>query len=146
MKIIRHANAKWQGNLTEGNGTIEFGSGIFSAPYSFKDRTENHDKVTNPEELIAAAHAGCYAMALSAALSKDGYKQLNIEATSHVTLDVSSDGLNISVITLEVSISVANIGESKLTEIATKVKKDCPISKALSALPIKLKLNGIIIE
>lgn len=146
MRLIRSADAKWQGNLINGSGTIELGSKVFSAPYSFKDRTENHDKVTNPEELVAAAHAGCYAMALSAALAKEGYEQVAIKATSNVSLDISNTGLNISIINLEVEVTAANIAEMGLSEIAVQVKKDCPISKALSSVLITLKLNGVMLD
>ncbi|WP_032112969.1 OsmC family peroxiredoxin [Candidatus Paracaedibacter symbiosus] len=142
MAIIRHSNAKWQGDVMAGSGHISFGSGAFSGPYSFKDRTADQSSATNPEELIAAAHAGCFSMAISAALTQEGFKNIEIATTAKVHLSRDETGFTISQINLETQVSAANIGQEKLQEIVEFAKKNCPVSKALAAVPITLKING----
>src|SRR6056297_2043489 len=119
----RKATAKWKGDLENGSGNTSFGSGAFEGAYSFKSRFEEGDG-TNPEELIGAAHAGCFSMALSSDLSKAGYEpeRVHTEATVHL-----EDG-EIHLIELVTDASVPDIDEEEFQEIAAGAKENCPVS------------------
>lgn len=134
----RHATAVWKGNLKEGTGTIDTQSGALAAnPYSFKARFEDESgkSATNPEELLAAAHASCFAMQLSHFLAENGTPAENLEAKAVVTL-VPGTGITGSAITLRGA--VPGIDEAKFRELADKAKEGCPISKALGAINVTL--------
>jgi len=134
----RTANAVWKGNLTEGKGTLDTQSGALkAAPYSFKMRfqDESGKSGTNPEELIAAAHAGCYAMQLSHFLAENGTPADELDARAVVTL-VPGTGITGSAITLVGK--VPGIDAAKFKELAEKAKAECPVSKALGAIKISL--------
>lgn len=134
----RHAQAVWQGNLKEGKGTIDLQSGAFKAqPYSFKARFEDESgkSGTNPEELIAAAHAGCFAMQLSHFLAENGTPADKLDAKAVVTL-VPGTGITGSALTLVGT--VPGIDEAKFKELAAKAKEGCPVSKALGAINVTL--------
>jgi len=131
----RSSEATWEGSLQQGSGSMELGSGMFSGEYSFVTRFGDEDG-TNPEELIAAAHAGCYAMALSGALGEEGYEPERIHAKAHVHLD--DDSLSIDQITLEVEATVPDIDEETFMEFARGAKEDCPVSKVLAGAEIDL--------
>jgi osmotically inducible protein OsmC len=133
----RTAKAEWNGTLQEGNGTMALGSGAFTGPYSFASRFEE-GKGTNPEELIAAAHAGCFSMAFSAALGKNGFTPQQVKTTATVQLLKGADGFSITSIQLDSEARVPGIDEAKFQEIAEGAKKGCPVSKALAATEIKL--------
>ncbi len=132
------ANAVWRGNLREGSGTIGTQSGALNCqPYSFQARLEDETgkSGTNPEELIAAAHAGCFAMQLSHFLAANGTPAIKLDVTAVVTL-IPGTGITESNITL-VS-SVPGIDNAKFQELAAKAKEDCPVSKALGAINVSL--------
>jgi osmotically inducible protein OsmC len=134
----RHATAVWQGNLKEGSGTIDTQSGALSQkPYSFKARFEDErgETGTNPEELIAAAHAGCFAMQLSHFLAENGTPAEKLEAKAIVTL-IPGTGITRSAIDLVGT--VPGIDQAKFTELANKAKEGCPVSKALGAIEVTL--------
>lgn len=134
----RHATAIWQGTLKDGKGTIDTQSGAFSAsPYSFKARFEDESgkSATNPEELIAAAHASCFAMQLSHFLAENGTPAEKLEAKAVVTL-VPGTGITGSKLTL--TGTVPGIDDAKFQELANKAKEGCPISKALGAIDVSL--------
>ena len=133
----RTAKAEWNGTLQEGNGTMALGSGAFTGPYSFASRFEE-GKGTNPEELIAAAHAGCFSMAFSAALGKNGFTPQQVKTTATVQLLKGAEGFSITSIQLDSEARVPGIDEAKFQEIAEGAKKGCPVSKALAATEIKL--------
>ena len=136
----RTATAIWKGTLKEGSGTLDTQSGALSGlPYSFKARFEDESgkSGTNPEELIAAAHAGCFAMQLSAFLADNGTPAEKLDAKAVVTL-IPGTGITESAITLVGT--VAGIDAAKFREIAEKAKAECPVSKALGA--IKVSLNA----
>lgn len=140
----RKANAIWNGSTKEGSGKLTSPSGVLDkTPYSFKARFENEDGKlgTNPEELIAAAHAGCFNMALSVALGEEGFKpdELNTDAT--VKLEKTDGGFEITSIELKLAAKVPEIEESKFKELAQGAKEGCPISKALKAVPMELKIE-----
>lgn len=135
---IRKANAVWEGNLPEGNGKMELGSGAFAGEYSFKSRFENGSG-TNPEELIAAAHAGCFSMALSHMLAEAGHTPREVRTAANVHLDPAGEGFKISRIELETVASVPGIDEASFQEHADNAKKNCPVSQALAGTTIDLK-------
>lgn len=134
---VRQANARWEGSLTEGSGAMALGSGALDVPYSFGTRFEE-EPGTNPEELIGAAHAGCFSMALSGALGKEGHEPESVETRARVHLDKADDGFRISRIELESSARVAGIGDEDFQRIAEAAKQGCPVSQALAAIEITL--------
>ena len=129
----RTASAVWNGSLKEGKGTITTQSGVLSdAPYSFVTRFEN-GKGTNPEELIAAAHAGCFTMALSAQLGTMNFTPQNLRTSAKVTLEKLDAGWTISKIHLDVSGRVPGISASAFESAAASAKANCPVSRLLKA-------------
>lgn len=132
---IRRANANWTGGgLKDGKGTMAFGSGAFEGQYSFSSRFEEGTG-TNPEELIAAAHAGCFAMALSAGLERAGFPPQDIQSSAAVHLTPKEGGgFEISKIDLSVEAKVDGIEEAQFMEIAEATKGGCPVSVALAAV------------
>jgi osmotically inducible protein OsmC len=136
--ITRHSDAQWLGSVTEGSGTVKFGSGAYEGPYSFKSRFESGTG-TNPEELIAAAHAGCYSMALSAVLTGGGHPPTAIRTTANVKLEKDGAGFTITAIDLETEGQVPGIDEAAFLAAADDAKTNCPVSKALSGPKISLK-------
>jgi osmotically inducible protein OsmC len=129
----RIASAVWNGSLKEGKGTISTQSGILSdAPYSFVTRFEN-GKGTNPEELIAAAHAGCFTMALSAQLGTMNFTPQNLRTSAKVTLEKLDAGWTISKIHLDVSGRAPGISASAFESAAASAKANCPVSRLLKA-------------
>jgi lipoyl-dependent peroxiredoxin len=129
----RTANAVWEGSLTEGSGTMRMASGAYEGPYSFQSRFEEGDG-TNPEELIAAAHAGCFSMALSAELGRAGHDPQSVETEAIVHLDKEGDGFAIKRIELRSSARVPGISDEEFQQIAEGAKKGCPVSQALAAV------------
>jgi len=134
---IRQAKAVWQGNLKKGNGTVELGSGAFKGPYSFSSRFEN-GAGTNPEELIAAALAGCFSMALAHILTEAGYAPQKIATTAKVQLGAVREGFAINIIELETEATVPGIEADKFRQYAGEAKTNCPVSKALAGTKIEL--------
>jgi lipoyl-dependent peroxiredoxin len=130
----RKGSAEWKGGLKGGGGTVTVGDGVWSGDYSFTSRFEEGEG-TNPEELIGAAHASCYAMALSAALEKGGNPPDSIEATAKVSLRIIDDAPTIAQIDLDVVGSVPGIEEDAFLATAEEAKKACPVSRALAAVP-----------
>src|SRR4029079_3069448 len=128
----RTSEAVWTGDLQSGKGTIKIGSGAWEGPYSFKSRFED-GAGTNPEELIAAAHAGCYSMALSSALTKAGTPPERVETKAKVDLRKEEASLRNAAIHLTTKATVPKIDNAKFQEIAEQAKKNCPVSKVLSA-------------
>lgn len=129
----RKATATWKGSLKEGSGTLEAPSGAFSGlPYSFRMRFED-EPGTSPEELVAAAHAGCYAMALSANLDKAGFTATQIDATATVSLETVDGAPTVTKSHLEVVAKVPGMSPEQFDEIANETKGGCPISRLLTA-------------
>ncbi|HEY4072990.1 MAG TPA: OsmC family protein [Herbaspirillum sp.] len=131
--MIKKASAVWKGSLKEGGGTISTETGVLDkAPYGFKARFEN-GKGTNPEELIGAAHAGCFSMALSMILGEAGLTPEIIETQADVTLEKLDSGFEISMVHLTVSAKVPGASKAQFDELAAKAKAGCPVSKLLKA-------------
>jgi osmotically inducible protein OsmC len=139
----RRAEAEWNGNLREGGGRLKLESGAFQGPYSFRDRFED-GKGTNPEELLGAAHAGCFSMALAAGLTGAGHPPGRIHTTATVSLERSGEGFAITKIALQTEASVPGITPADFQAQAEKAKSGCPVSKALAGTSISLtaKLIG----
>lgn len=131
--MIRKAKAVWRGTGRAGNGHLSTDSGVLSeTPYSFKTRFEN-EKGTNPEELIAAAHAGCFTMALAFGLQAAGYTPTELSTEAAVTLEPEGQGFRISRSALTLRGSVPNLDQAKFAELAAGAEKNCPVSKVLKA-------------
>ncbi|HYL99823.1 MAG TPA: OsmC family protein [Blastocatellia bacterium] len=135
---IRKAEAEWKGNLTEGSGHLKVGSGAFDGPYSFKSRFEEGQSATNPEELIGAAHAGCFTMALTAQLSRAGITPDRIHTEAKVKFDKVGDGFAITRIDLETEGHIPGIDNAQFQKAAQDAKQNCPVSKALAGTEIHL--------
>ena len=133
----RKANAVWEGGLKDGHGTMKMGSGAYEGAYSFASRFES-GKGTNPEELIAAAHAGCFSMALSAALGKAGFTPKRIQTQADVQLEKVGEGFRITAVHLTTQAEIPEIKESVFLEHAEGAKRDCPVSRALTGTTISL--------
>lgn len=138
--IKRKANAVWKGDLKTGQGTMSMESGAFEGQYSFSSRFEE-GKGTNPEELIGAAHAGCFSMALSADLSKAGYTMKEVSTEAIVSLEKGEAGFSISRIKLVSKARVPDIEMEEFSEVAQGAKKNCPVSKALTGVDIYLEAH-----
>ncbi len=131
--MIRKAKAVWRGTGRAGSGNLSTDSGVLAeTPYSFKTRFEN-EKGTNPEELIAAAHAGCFTMALAFALQGAGFTPGELSTEAAVTLDPAGQGFRISRSALTLRASVPNLDEATFTRLAAEAEKNCPVSKVLNA-------------
>ena len=135
---IRNAEAIWGGSLREGKGIVKLGSGAFEGAYSFQSRFEEGTG-TNPEELIGAAHAGCFSMALSADLGRSGYTPTRIHTTARVYLEKVQDKFSITRIHLSTQAEVPGIDEKAFLEYAEGAKKGCPVSRALTGVEIVLE-------
>jgi lipoyl-dependent peroxiredoxin len=135
--VARKADAEWQGDLRSGQGQLSLGSGAYSGPYSFRSRFESGDG-TNPEELIGAAHAGCFSMALAAGLSAAGHAPERIRTQATVEIEKQDGGFAITRIRLETEAKVPGIDEAGFREQAQTAKANCPVSKALAGTTIEL--------
>ena len=132
---VRTASAKWNGNLFDGNGSMRMESGAWEGPYSFGSRFQE-EQGTNPEELIAAAHAGCFSMALSADLAGAGFNPNSVETTAKVHVDKVGDGFTITRINLESQADVPGVDNARFQEIVEGTKNNCPVSRLLKAAEI----------
>jgi len=133
----RKATAEWNGTLAQGEGRMSLGSGAFEGKFSFNTRM-GEEPGTNPEELIAAALAGCYSMALNATLEKQGTPATRVNSQAIVHFGKGDAGFAISGIDLETKAVVNGISEEDFRQTAESVKETCPVSKALAAVPIRL--------
>lgn len=138
--MLRTAEARWNGDLKSGKGSLKVGSGAFEGGYSFFSRFEGNTD-TNPEELLGAAHAGCYSMALSAALAAAGYAPTSVITTATVHLEKGDAGLAITKIDLKTAGVVAGITEAQFRKFAEDTKTGCIVSRALSAVPMTLEVS-----
>jgi osmotically inducible protein OsmC len=129
----RTASAVWNGSLQDGEGTMRMASGAYEGPYSFQSRFQEGDG-TNPEELIAAAHAGCFSMALSADLGRAGHTAETVETTATVHLELEPAPPTIARIVLDTRAKVPGISEDEFQELAEAAKRNCPVSRALGAV------------
>jgi osmotically inducible protein OsmC len=135
---VRTANARWEGSITEGSGRMRLGSGAFEGAYSFSSRMQD-EPGTNPEELIGAAHAGCFSMALAAALSRNGTPPTSIETSAKVTFEQLEAGWTITNVTLSTVGNVPGLDATQFRELAEGAKANCPVSRALQGVEITLE-------
>lgn len=135
---VRTSQSTWEGDITSGHGKMNVGSGAWSAPYSVGTRMQN-DPGTNPEELIGAAHSGCFSMALSAGLTKAGFKPRSIETTAQVRFDQVGEGWKITGVHLRTLGNVPDIDEATFQTHAETAKNNCPVSKVLASTEITLE-------
>jgi osmotically inducible protein OsmC len=140
--MIRKAKAIWHGTGRAGNGTLSTDSGVLdNTPYSFKTRFEN-EKGTNPEELIAAAHAGCFTMALAFQLQGAGFTPTELSTEAAVSLEPEGQGFRIKHSALTLRATVPNLDEATFNRLAGEAEKNCPVSKVLNAeITLDAKLN-----
>ena len=140
---VRKADAVWEGDIRGGNGKVSLGSGAFEGRYSFGSRFEE-GAGTNPEELIGAAHAGCFSMALSGGLGRGGHTPKRISTTARVHIEKVGEGFSITRIELDTQAEVPGIDDATFQEFANKAKEGCPVSRALAGTQITLnaKLVG----
>ncbi|HET8760813.1 MAG TPA: OsmC family protein [Nitrospiria bacterium] len=134
---VRSAEAVWTSGLKDGKGTMKLGSGAYEGAYSFASRFE-HGTGTNPEELIGAAHAGCFSMALSAGLERAGHPPRSVRTNARVHLEKVGDGFQITKIQLQTDADVPGITPEKFREQAEAAKQGCPVSRALAGVRIEL--------
>jgi osmotically inducible protein OsmC len=134
----RTASARWEGGLRDGGGTVRLGSGAYEGPYSFASRFEDGTG-TNPEELIGAAHAGCFSMALTLGLEQAGHPPTSVETTARVHLERSESGFEITSIDLDCTATVPGIDDTTFQAQAATAKVGCPVSKALAGTEINLE-------
>jgi osmotically inducible protein OsmC len=134
----RKAHARWQGSLKEGNGEVDFGNGLFKAAYSFSSRFEA-GVGTNPEELLGAAHASCFAMALSLILGQAGFTPDYVDVTAHVTISPQGGGFKITKSHLVCEVKVPGIDQATFARHAQAAKAGCPVSQALAGTEITLE-------
>jgi len=134
----RKAHARWEGSIKEGKGQVDFGNGAFTGAYSFASRFED-GKGTNPEELLGAAHAGCFAMALSLILGNAGFKPDYVDATAQVTISPHDGGFKITKSHLVCEARVPGIDAAAFARHAEAAKTGCPVSQALAGTTITLE-------
>jgi osmotically inducible protein OsmC len=139
---VRTAEAQWEGSLQGGSGVMRMGSGAYEGPYSFSSRFEDGTG-TNPEELIAAAHAGCFSMALSGALGRAGHDPTRVRTTADVHLEKLEAGFRITRIDLHTEAEVPGIDDAQFQEVADGAKKNCPVSVVLAGAEITLEAKLI---
>ncbi|AAO53706.1 OsmC family peroxiredoxin [Pseudomonas syringae pv. tomato] len=143
MSIVKKASAHWEGDLKSGIGSISTETGVLrEAPYGFKARFEG-GKGTNPEELIGAAHAGCFSMALSMILGDAGLKADSIDTSAEVSLDQVEGGFAISAVHLVLKAKVPGATQEQFDELTKKAKEGCPVSKVLNA---KITLDATLVS
>jgi len=137
---VRNAEAEWSGNLFDGKGKVKLGSGAFEGPYDWRSRSAD-GAGTNPEELIGAAHAGCFSMALAAQLAQAGTPTTRIHTIARVHLEKQGEGFAIPQIELETEAQVPGIEPEAFQKLAETAKANCPVSKALAGTQIHLKAS-----
>jgi osmotically inducible protein OsmC len=141
---VRKASAVWEGNLREGKGAMKLGSGAFEGAYSFGTRFEEMPG-TNPEELIGAAHAGCFSMAFSAGAGRAGFTPEYVRTAANVVLEKVGEGFKITKIELNMEAKVPGLDAAKFNEIAEATKTGCPVSQALAAVD-EIVLNAKLVS
>ena len=139
IALRRRAEAEWEGDLMHGSGRLAVGSGALDVPYSVKSRLEDGQSATNPEELLGAAHAGCFTMALAARLSGAGFAPAHIHTGANVTFEKIGDSFAITRIELDTLADVPGINEVTFQRLVADAKQNCPVSKALAAIEIRVK-------
>jgi len=139
FRVVRSSEASWQGTVPEGGGRIALGSGAFEGPFTLKARVEDVERATNPEELVAAAEAGCFTMSLANTLSEAGHAPADLRTTARVRLEQLDDGFRITQVELRTVGDVPGVDQETFTRLAEQAKATCPVSRALAATDITLE-------
>jgi lipoyl-dependent peroxiredoxin len=139
VRVTRRSEASWQGTVPEGGGRIALGSGAFEGPFTLKARVESVQRATNPEELIAAAEAGCFTMSLANELSDAGHPPIELRTTAEVRLEQQERGFQITSIRLKTIGEVAGIDAATFQQLAAKAEAGCPVSRALAGTEITVE-------
>ena len=133
----REAQAEWLGNFARGKGTMSVGSGAFEGAYTAASRFEDGEG-TNPEELMAAAHAGCYSMALALGLTEAGHEPESVRTTARVSIEKDDGGFSITRSDLSTEVKAEGLDEDEFQKLAGEAKEGCPVSRALGAIDVSL--------
>jgi osmotically inducible protein OsmC len=136
FRVIRHAQASWQGTVPAGGGRLSLGSGAYEGPFSLRARTEDVERATNPEELIGAAIAGCFTMSLANLLSESGHPPADLQTTASVRLEQLDGRFTITAIELSTVGEVPGLASARFDEFAREAKETCTVSRALAATQI----------
>lgn len=139
VRVTRTANASWQGDLPEGGGRIGVGSGAYEGPFTLRARVDDVERSTNPEELIGAAHAGCFTMSLANLLSESGHPPADLNTTARVRLEQLDTGFTITKIELQTTGEVPGVDADTFAKLAQQAKETCPVSRALAGTEITLE-------
>lgn len=139
VRVTRTAQASWQGDLAEGGGRIGVGSGAYEGPFTLRARVEDVERSTNPEELIGAAHAGCFTMSLANLLSESGHPPADLRTTAKVRLEQLEAGFAITNIALQTVGEVPGVDADTFASLAQQAKDTCPVSRALAGTEITLE-------
>lgn len=139
--VSRTARASWQGTVPDGGGRIALGSGAYEGLFTLAARVEEVDRGTNPEELIAAAQAGCFTMSLASLLEEQGTPVTDIQTTARVRLEQKEEGFRITRISVQTVGDVPGVDEARFVELAERAKATCPVSLALSGTEITLEAS-----
>jgi len=138
FRVIRHAQASWQGTVPAGGGRLALGSGAYEGPFSLRARTEDVERATNPEELIGAAIAGCFTMSLANLLSEAGHPPADLQTTADVRLEQLDGRFTITCIELSTVGEVPGVDRERFDSLAREAKETCTVSRALAATQIKI--------
>jgi lipoyl-dependent peroxiredoxin len=139
VRVTRTAKASWQGDLTEGGGRIGVGSRAYEGPFTLRARVEDVGRSTNPEELIGAAHAGCFTMSLANLLTESGHPPADLQTSAKVRLEQLETGFAITSITLQTVGEVPGVDADTFARLAQEAKDTCPVSRALAGTEITLE-------
>jgi lipoyl-dependent peroxiredoxin len=139
VRVTRTAQASWQGDLSDGGGRIGVGSGAYEGPFTLRARVEDVERSTNPEELIGAAHAGCFTMSLANLLSEAGHPPADLQTTARVRLEQLDSGFAITRIELQTVGDVPDVEADTFASLAQRAKDTCPVSRALAGTEITLE-------
>ncbi|MFL5860668.1 MAG: OsmC family peroxiredoxin [Solirubrobacteraceae bacterium] len=139
VRVSRHAEASWQGTVPDGGGRIALGSGAFEGAFTLRNRVEEEVRGTNPEELIAAAEAGCFTMSLASLLEEAGSPPQDLRTTARVRLEQQDDGFRITRISMSTVGDVPGFDREQFLALAEQAKATCPVSRALAATQITLE-------
>ena len=139
VRVTRTAKASWQGDLADGGGRIGLGSGAYEGPFTLRARVEDVERSTNPEELIGAAHAGCFTMSLANLLSESGHPPADLRTSARVRLEQLEAGFAITNIALQTVGEVPGADAETFARLAKQAKDTCPVSKALAGTEITLE-------
>ncbi len=139
IRVVRNAQASWQGTVPDGGGRIGVGSGAFEGPFTLRARVEEGVHSTNPEELIGAGHAGCFTMSLANLMSEAGHPPIDLETTARVHLEQLEQGFRITRIELDTTGEAEGVDAATFAALAEQAKSTCPVSLALAGTEITLK-------